>query len=149
MILPYTNLLQKPKMRTSNSQLVKSWMESAGQLATPEMVEAFDDLPQKSTKLEDAFCDQNSEAQDLQMTFIEEEFYELLHAYNQLDREDIIKEAADVLWVTYGLLHTMGVDVEQAFVRLYDSNVSKLPFTFKDGKVQKGPNYKKPHLHAL
>ena len=124
-------------------------MESAGQLATPEMVEAFDDLPQKSTKLEDAFCDQNSEAQDLQMTFIEEEFYELLHAYNQLDREDIIKEAADVLWVTYGLLHTMGVDVEQAFVRLYDSNVSKLPFTFKDGKVQKGPNYKKPHLHDL
>ena len=105
---------------------MKTWRESAGQLATLD-----------------------EDAKDLQMTFIEEEFYELLHAYNQLDREDIIKEAADVLWVTYGLLHTMGVDVEQAFVRLYDSNVSKLPFTFKDGKVQKGPNYKKPHLHDL
>ena len=101
-------------------------MESAGQLATLD-----------------------EDAKDLQMTFIEEEFYELLHAYNNLGREDIIKEATDVLWVTYGLLHTMGVDVEQAFVRLYDSNVSKLPFTFKDGKVQKGPNYKKPHLHDL
>ena len=101
-------------------------MESAGQLATLD-----------------------EDAKDLQMTFIEEEFYELLHAYNSLGREDIIKEATDVLWVTYGLLHTMGVDVEQAFVRLYDSNVSKLPFTYKDGKVQKGPNYKKPHLHDL
>ena len=113
------------------------------------MVEAFDDLPQKSTKLEDAFCDQNAEAQDLQIKFIEEEFYELIHAYNNLERSDIIKEATDVLWVTYGLLHTMDVDVEQAFVRLYDSNVSKLPFNFISGKVQKGANYKKPHLDDL
>jgi len=132
MILPYTNPFLKQKMRTSNSQLVKAWMQNAGQLVTRE---------------------QNSEAyvelQDNQMSYIEEEFYELLHAYNNLERSDVIKEATDVLWVTYGLLHTMGVDVEQAFVRLTDSNVSKLPFTYKDGKVQKGPNYKKPHLNDL
>ena len=44
---------------------------------------------------------------------------------------------------------TAGEMLEQAFVRLYDSNVSKLPFNFKNGKVQKGSNYKKPHLHDL
>ena len=126
MILLYINPFLNLNMRTANSQLVKTWMESAGQLATLD-----------------------EDAKDLQMTFIEEEFYELLHAYNNLGREDIIKEATDVLWVTYGLLHTMGVDVEQAFVRLYDSNVSKLPFSYKDGKVQKGSNYKKPQLYDL
>tara|TARA_R100000781_G_scaffold110285_1_gene75615 strand:- start:177 stop:518 length:342 start_codon:yes stop_codon:yes gene_type:complete len=113
------------------------------------MVEAFDDLPQKSSKLEDAFCDQNAEAQDLQMVFIEEEFYELLHAYSNLEREDVIKEAVDLIWVTYGLLHSMDVDVDEAFEKVSNSNNSKLPFTFKEGKVQKGPNYKKPNLSEL
>tara|TARA_R100001594_G_scaffold144883_2_gene194469 strand:+ start:239 stop:613 length:375 start_codon:yes stop_codon:yes gene_type:complete len=124
-------------------------MEKAGQLATAEMVEAFDDLPQKSTKLEDAFCDQQREFQDNQMVFIEEEFYELLHAYNNLNHEDIIKEACDLIWVTYGLLHTMSVNTDEAFKRVSDSNNTKLPFTYKDGKVQKGPNYKPPVLTDL
>ena len=102
-------------------------MKSAGQLAIPN----------------------DREACSLQMVFIEEEFYELLHAYNNLGREDIIKEACDVIWVTYGLLHSMGVNVEEAFDRVSESNNSKLPFTFKDGKVQKGPNYQKPDLTVL
>jgi len=118
-------------MRTSNSRLVQMWMESAGQLVTADDPDAYVEL------------------QENQMTYIEEEFYELLHAYNNLERGDVIKEATDLIWVTYGLLHTMGVDVEQAFARLADSNISKLPFTYKDGKVQKGPNYKKPHLNDL
>ena len=83
------------------------------------------------------------------MVFIEEEFYELLHAFNNLKREDVIKEACDVIWVTYGLLHSMGVDVDEAFDKVSDSNNSKLPFTYKNGKVQKGPNYNKPDLSKL
>ena len=102
-------------------------MQSAGQLAIPN----------------------DEQACDLQMVFIEEEFYELLHAYNNLEREDVIKEACDVIWVTYGLLHAMGVNIEEAFGRVSDSNHSKIPFTFKNGKVQKGPNYKKPDLKEL
>ncbi len=103
------------------------WMESAGQLATPN----------------------DEEACNLQMVFIEEEFYELLHSYNNLGREDVIKEACDLIWVTYGLLHAMDVDTDEAFGKVSDSNISKLPFTYKDGKVQKGPNYKKPNLSEL
>ena len=108
------------------------WMESAGQLVT-----ADDDS--------DAYV----ALQDTQMTYIEEEFYELLHAYNNLDRSDVIKEACDLIWVVYGLLHTMGVDTDEAFGRVADSNISKLPFTYKNGKVQKGPNYRKPTLKDL
>ena len=102
-------------------------MKNAGQLATPN----------------------DEEACNLQMVFIEEEFYELLHAFNNLKREDVIKEACDVIWVTYGLLHSMGVDVDEAFDKVSDSNNSKLPFTYKNGKVQKGPNYNKPDLSKL
>ena len=103
------------------------WMQSAGQLATPNAEEA---------------C-------NLQMVFIEEEFYELLHAHSNLKREDVIKEACDVIWVTYGLLHSMGVDIDEAFDKVSDSNNSKLPFTYKEGKVQKGPNYKKHNMSEL
>ena len=91
----------------------------------------------------------NEDAKDLQMVFIEEEFYELLHAYNTLEREDIIKEATDLIWTVYGLLHLLDVDTEEAFDRLHASNMSKLPFTYKNGKVQKGKNYVKPYLRDL
>ena len=108
------------------------WMESAGQLVTRN------DDPDSYVAL-----------QDNQMTYVEEEFYELLHAYNNLDRSDVIKEACDLIWVVYGLLHTMGVDTDEAFSKVSESNQSKIPFTYKDGKVQKGPNYQKPDLSKL
>ncbi len=108
------------------------WMESAGQLVTAKQD-----------------TDSYVELQDNQMTYVEEEFYELLHAYNNLDREEVIKEACDLIWVAYGLLHTMGVDTDIAFGKVSDSNMSKLPFTYKEGKVQKGPNYRKPNLKEL
>ena len=101
-------------------------MRLAGQLATPD-----------------------DDSKDLQMLFIEEEFYELLHSYNKLEREDVIKEATDLIWVVYGLLHLMGVDIDEAFDRLHSSNMSKLPFTYKNGKVQKGKNYSPPYLKDL
>ena len=103
------------------------WMKSAGQLATAN----------------------DEEACNLQMVFVEEEFYELLHSYNNRGREDVIKEACDLIWVTYGLLHAMGVDTDAAFGQVSDSNMSKIPFTYKDGKVQKGPNYRKPNLKDI
>ena len=132
MILLYMKLYSRAKMSpttsiTSNADLVKSWMQLAGQLATTK----------------------NEDAKDLQMVFIEEEFYELLHAYNTLEREDIIKEATDLIWTVYGLLHLLDVDTEEAFDRLHASNMSKLPFTYKNGKVQKGKNYVKPYLRDL
>ena len=41
------------------------------------------------------------------------------------------------------------VNIDEAFGRVFDSNQTKLPFTFKNGKVQKGPNYQKPYLKEL
>lgn len=67
---------------------------------------------------------------------------------------NLLKEMADVLYVTYGLAVGLGLDVDQAFHRVHISNMSKLdndgkPIYREDGKVLKGPNYKAPDLSDL
>ena len=69
---------------------------------------------------------------------------------------NLLKEAADVLYVLYGVLVSLGIDdkLEEAFNRVHASNMSKLgdngkPIYREDGKVLKGPNYKPPNLEDL
>tara|TARA_R100000458_G_scaffold31140_1_gene28555 strand:+ start:4024 stop:4386 length:363 start_codon:yes stop_codon:yes gene_type:complete len=117
---------------SSNAELVKTWMLSAGQLTSP-----------------DSHKNGGIIYQEQQLSFIEEEFYELLHAFKNEGREQTIKEACDLIWTTYGLLHLLGVDPDEAFDRVYSSNQTKIPFEFIDGKVQKGKNYVPPVLQDL
>jgi predicted HAD superfamily Cof-like phosphohydrolase len=61
---------------------------------------------------------------------------------------DITKELCDILVVTYGFLVALGVDADKAFAEVHASNMSKLgedgkPIYREDGKVLKGPNYRK------
>jgi phosphoribosyl-ATP pyrophosphohydrolase len=97
----------------------------------------------------DQLISPDDEQREQQLTYVEEEFYELMYAYRNEGRAQVLKEAADLIWVTYGLLHTLGVDPDDVFERVYLSNWSKLPFTKVDGKVQKGPNYKPADLSDL
>lgn len=87
--------------------------------------------------------------QEKQLTYVEEEFYELMYAYRNQGRAATIKEACDLLWVTYGFLLSMEVNPDHAFKLLDYSNHSKFPFTKVNGKVIKGPNYKKPDYSKL
>ena len=117
-------------MMTSNSDLVRHWMQRADQLISPDSDDWLDALEQ-------------------QLTYVEEEFYELIYASRNETRPQILKEACDLIWVTYGLLHLYGVDPDEAFGRVYLSNWSKFPFTKINGKVQKGPSYKPADLSDL
>ena len=112
--------------------MVKTWMQLAGQLTS-----------------EDTHKNGGTIFQEQQLAFVEEEFYELLHAFNNEDRQQVIKEAVDLIWTAYGFLHLLGVDPDEAFDRIYASNQTKIPFEFKDGKVQKGKNYVPPYLGDL
>jgi len=89
---------------------------------------------------------------------IDEEVFELDEAWNNEPyrgwEEAIVKELVDVLYVTYGTLAAMGIDANEAFKRVHESNMSKLgddgfPIRRHDGKVLKGPNYKEPNLSDL
>ena len=58
------------------------------------------------------------------------------------------------MYVTYGAGHAFGIDLDQCFEEVQNSNMSKLdengkPIYNDSGKVMKGPNYFKPDLSNL
>lgn len=88
---------------------------------------------------------------DLRDRLIEEEVDEFQDAKTPAD---LLKELCDLLYVTYGFAITFGLDIDTAFERVHQSNLSKLgedgkPIFREDGKVMKGPNYKPPVLEDL
>lgn len=83
---------------------------------------------------------------------IGEEFQEFMVEVE--DPAASLKELADLVYVCYGYAATFGWDLDEAVERVHESNMSKLgddgkPIYREDGKVMKGPNYKKPDLSDL
>lgn len=73
---------------------------------------------------------------------------------SEIEPASLLKELADLVYVTYGYAATYGWDLDEAVRRVHASNLSKLddngkPIFREDGKVIKGPNYKKPDLTDL
>ena len=104
---------------------------------------------------------------DMQVDLIEEEAGEFFDAaevfkaglpqVQQTDyprREAVLKELSDLVFVCYQFAACFGLDLDEAMARIYESNMSKLdesgdPIYRADGKVLKGPNYRKPNLKSL
>ncbi len=68
--------------------------------------------------------------------------------------ENMMKELADVLFVSFGFAVSFGFPMDEIFKRVYESNMSKLgddgkPIYRADGKITKSPNYRKPDLSDL
>ena len=87
----------------------------------------------------------------LRAVLIKEEYAEVMTA---TDPENLLKELADLIYVTYGEAATFGWDLDEAVRRVHASNMSKLdadgePIYREDGKVLKGPNYQEPNLKDL
>ena len=100
---------------------------------------------------ERALTKEEAETITLRRNLIMEEFQELMEA-PFLD--EVMKEACDLLYVVLGMFVEFGWDAEEAFSRVHESNMSKLgedgkPIYREDGKVLKGPNYKKADLSDL
>lgn len=93
----------------------------------------------------------NRKLEDLRWALLKEEFSEVRDADTPVD---LLKELADLVYVTYGYAATYGWNLDEAVRRVHKSNMSKLgvdgrPLKRPDGKVLKGPNYKKPNLSDL
>jgi predicted HAD superfamily Cof-like phosphohydrolase len=70
------------------------------------------------------------------------------------NRENFLKELCDLKYVTDGAAIAFDMDMDRAFVRVHDSNMSKLddngqPIFREDGKVLKSENYEEPDLGDL
>jgi predicted HAD superfamily Cof-like phosphohydrolase len=82
----------------------------------------------------------------LRLRLIHEEMLEVKEAIHYEGLPEIAKELCDLLYVVYGMGHSMGIDLNACFNVVHESNMSKLgidgkPIYREDGKVLKGPNY--------
>ena len=117
----------------TNFEKVKIFMETFGQ-----------EVKSKSSLSSDKI---NS----LRLSLIQEELDELNKAIKDKDIVEVADALTDILYVTYGAGHAFGIDLDQCFNEVQNSNMSKLgddgkPIYNENGKVMKGPNYFKPDL---
>ncbi|AFS46982.1 phosphoribosyl-ATP diphosphatase [alpha proteobacterium HIMB5] len=87
----------------------------------------------------------------LRLSLIHEELDELNKAIQDKDIVEVADALTDILYVTYGAGHAFGINLDQCFNEVQNSNMSKLgddgkPIYNENGKVMKGPNYFKPDL---
>ena len=87
----------------------------------------------------------------LRLDLIKEELDELKEAMDNKDLLEVADALTDILYVTYGAGHAFGINLDQCFEEVQNSNMSKLdengkPIYNNAGKVMKGPNYFKPNL---
>jgi len=87
----------------------------------------------------------------LRIDLIKEELTELTEAMNNKDLLEVADALTDILYVTYGAGHAFGINLDECFEEVQNSNMSKLdengkPIYNEAGKVMKGPNYFKPDL---
>ena len=87
----------------------------------------------------------------LRISLIKEELDELIEAMNKKDLVEVADALTDILYVTYGAGHAFGINLDDCFEEVQNSNMSKLdkdgkPINNDKGKVMKGPNYFKPDL---
>ena len=88
----------------------------------------------------------------LRISLIEEELDELKKAIVDNNILEVADALTDILYVTYGAGHAFGINLDQCFDEVQQSNMSKLdsngkPIFNESGKVMKGPKYFKPDLN--
>jgi len=90
----------------------------------------------------------------LRYDLIKEELEELKVAMESKDLLEVADALTDILYVTYGAGHAFGINLDQCFNEVQNSNMSKLgengkPIYNEAGKVMKGPKYFKPNLNKF
>ena len=88
---------------------------------------------------------------NLRYDLIKEELEELKDALDNNNLLEVADALTDILYVTYGAGHAFGINLDDCFDEVQESNMSKLdeegkPIYNDSGKVMKGPKYFKPNL---
>lgn len=120
----------------SNFELVGDFMEAFGQ-----EVHCEPNWPDFSTR-------------ELRLDLIQEEFEELQEAIDNKDMVEIADALTDLLYVVYGAGHAFGMDLDECFLEVHESNMSKLgpdgrAIRREDGKVMKSENFFAPNLAPI
>ena len=89
-----------------------------------------------------------------QKSLIDEEWSEFHEAYHHEPEENQLNELADLVYVCFQFAASQEWDLDEAMRRVHRANMSKLgedgkPIYRGDGKVLKGPNFKKAEFTDL
>lgn len=90
----------------------------------------------------------NAQTRMFRIRLNNEEGAELITAIATNDRGQIIDGAADLLYVVYGLAEVYNFDLDEAFARVHESNMTK-ELESVHGKPIKGPSFKPPDLQDI
>lgn len=117
----------------TNFQKVKTFMQTFGQ----------------EVKSKPSFS--SEKINNLRYKLIKEELEEFKQAIDNKYLLEVADALTDLLYVTYGAGNSFGINLDDCFNEVQNSNMSKLgsdgkPIYNEDGKVMKGPNYYKPDL---
>lgn len=98
--------------------------------------------------------DENFELFELRRTLNDEEWKELVEAYEGEDLVAYVDAVCDLIYVLCGSCVSFGVDLDKCFAEVQRSNMSKLgedgkPIVREDGKILKGPNFSEPDLRSI
>jgi|DEB0MinimDraft_6_1074348.scaffolds.fasta_scaffold90887_2 NTP pyrophosphatase (non-canonical NTP hydrolase) len=123
---------------------VKAFTVAMGQPVGQEVLSSDLDLLKMRTKL----------IEEETKEVVQETLWEDAYGNPKINKAELTKELADLLYVTYGMAVTFGLPIDEVFERVHRSNMSKLgddgkPLYRDDGKVLKGPNYQPPKLDDL
>ena len=96
----------------------------------------------------------SGEVRGTQKSLIDEEWSEFHEAYHHEPEENQLNELADLVYVCYQFAASQEWDLDEAMRRVHRANMSKLgedgkPIYRGDGKVLKGPNFKKAEFTDL
>lgn len=88
---------------------------------------------------------------ELRLELIREEYEELEEAIDNNDMVEVADALTDLLYVIYGAGHSFGINLDECYLEVHNSNMSKLgedgkPMKNEMGKVLKGPNFFEPNL---
>ncbi len=96
----------------------------------------------------------NGSQKGIQKSLIDEEFSEFHEAFHFDTEAEQLNELADLVYVCYQFAASQEWDLDEAMRRVHRANMSKLgedgkPIYRGDGKVLKGPNFKKATFEDL
>jgi NTP pyrophosphatase (non-canonical NTP hydrolase) len=92
----------------------------------------------------------NPEVVERRINLIAEEYKEVLEAVMKKDKENLLKELCDLVYVCVGTATCLGMPFDLAFKRVHESNMTKeVPINNTGKKIIKGANYKPADLKDL
>lgn len=116
--------------------MVKTFMEAGGQYIAPKLEVTTD-----------------TQAGNLYMRLVEEEFTELKTAFEAGDMVGVADGAGDLVWVIHGLCLSLGIPFDAVIGEIGNSNMSKTVngklIKREDGKILKPDTYRPPDIKSI